>query len=93
VHKYWNGGKMEKIEFSFDNETVDFFVIEETKINNINYILVTDQEEGDAEALILKDMSETEDAEAVYEIVEDDEELEYVSNIFSQMLDDIDLEK
>lgn len=84
---------MEKIKFSFDDETVDFFVLEETKINNINYILVTDQEEGDAEALILKDMSETEDAEAIYEIVEDDEELEYVSNIFSQMLDDIDLEK
>lgn len=84
---------MEKIEFRFDNETVEFFVIEETTINNINYILVTDQEEGDAEALILKDMSKTEDEEAIYVIVEDDEELGYVSNIFSEILDDIDLEK
>ncbi len=84
---------MEKVKFSFDNEIVEFFVLEETKINNINYILVTDQEEGDAEALILKDMSEIEDEEAIYEIVEDDDELEYVSNIFSEILDDIDLEK
>jgi hypothetical protein len=84
---------MEKIEFRFDNETVEFFVIEETTINNINYILVTDQEEGDAEALILKDISKTEDEEAIYVIVEDDEELGYVSNIFSEILDDIDLEK
>lgn len=84
---------MEKIEFKIDEDTVEFFVLEETKINNINYILVTDQEEGDAEALILKDTSDTQEEEAVYEIVEDDEELEYVSNIFSQMLDDIDLEK
>lgn len=84
---------MEKIEFKIDDDTVEFFVIEETKINNINYILVTDQEEGDAEALILKDTSDIQDEEAVYEIVEDDDELEYVSNIFSQMLDDIDIEK
>jgi len=84
---------MEKIEFKIDDDTVEFFVLEETKINNINYILVTDQEEGDAEALILKDTSDTEEEEAVYEIVEDDDELEYVSNIFSQILDDIDIEK
>lgn len=84
---------MEKIEFKIDDETVEFYIIEETKINNINYILVTEQEEGDAEAFILKDMSETEDEEAIYEIVEDDEELGYVSNIFSEILDDIDLEK
>jgi len=84
---------MEKIKFNFDDETVEFFVLEETRINNINYILVTEQEEGDAEALILKDLSQAEEEEAIYEIVEDDDELEYVSNIFSQILDDIDLEK
>jgi hypothetical protein len=84
---------MEKIEFKIEDETVQFFVLEETKINGVNYILVTDQEEGDAEALILKDLSEAKEEEAIYEIVEDDEELEYVSNVFSEILDDIDLEK
>ncbi|OYP01289.1 uncharacterized protein DUF1292 [Lachnotalea glycerini] len=84
---------MEKIEFKFDDEVVEFFVIEETKINGMNYILVTEQEEGDAEAFILRDISDTKEEEAIYEIVEDDEELECVSKIFSEILDDIDLEK
>lgn len=84
---------MEKIEFNFDNEKVGFYVLEETKINGVNYILVTDEEEGDAEALILKDLSKSEDEEAVYEIVEDDTELDIVSKIFSEILEDIDIEK
>jgi ABC-type lipopolysaccharide export system ATPase subunit len=84
---------MEKIKFQFDDETVEFFVIEETKINGMNYILVTEEEEGDAQALILKDLSAEEDIEAIYEIVEDDNELEYVSKIFSEILDDIEIQK
>lgn len=84
---------MEKIKFQFDDETVDFFVIEETKINGIDYILVTEEEEGDADAFILKDLSNIEDEEAIYEMVEDEEELEYVSNIFSEILDDIEIQK
>jgi Protein of unknown function (DUF1292) len=84
---------MEKIKFQFEEESVEFFVIEETKINGINYILVTEEEEGDADALILKDLSNAEEEEAVYEIVDDDEELGYVSSIFSEILDDIDIQK
>lgn len=72
-------------------ESVDFFVLEQTRINGTNYILVTDSEEEDGEALILKDLSEDGEQEAFYEIVEDDEELEAISKIFSQMLDDVDL--
>ena len=85
----------EKISFTIDetNETVEFFVVEETRINNTNYILVTENEEDEeADAYILKDTSEAEEAEAVYEIVEDDNELEYVSRIFAELLDDIDIE-
>ena len=42
---------MEKIAFTFDNdETVEFFVLEETKINGYKYILVTESEENEAEA-------------------------------------------
>ncbi|MFA9375339.1 MAG: DUF1292 domain-containing protein [Lachnotalea sp.] len=84
---------MEKIKFNLDDEIVEFFIVEETKINGVNYILVTDQEEGDAQALIMKDTSEEDSEEAVYEIVEDDDELGYVSNIFAEILDDIDIEK
>lgn len=84
---------MEKVEFQFEGNPVEFYVIEETKINGINYILVTEEEEGDAQALILKDLSNPEDEESIYEIVDDEEELGYVSGIFSEILDDIDLEK
>lgn len=84
---------MEKIRFELadSEESVDFFVLEQTRINGTNYILVTDSEEEDGEALILKDLSEDGEQEAFYEIVEDDEELEAISKIFSQMLEDVDL--
>lgn len=84
---------MEKIRFELadSDESVEFFVLEQTRINGTNYILVTDSEEDDGEALILKDLSDDGEQEAVYEIVEDDEELEAISKIFSQMLEDVDL--
>ena len=72
-------------------ETAEFFVLEQTRINGMNYILVTDSEEDDAEALILKDLSQDGDKEALYEIVEDDNELEAVSKVFAEMLEDIEL--
>ena len=55
------------------------------------YILVTYSEVDDAEALILKDLSQDGDKEALYEIVEDDNELEAVSKVFAEMLEDIEL--
>ena len=84
---------MEKIVFQLPDsqETVDFFVLEQTRINGADYILVTDAEDGDGEALILKDRSEDGEQEAVYEIVEDDDELEALSVIFGEMLEDVDL--
>mgnify|MGYP000656462722 CR=1 FL=1 len=62
-------------------ESVDFYVLEETRINARSYLLVTDAPEGeDGECYILKDMSGQQDAEAVYEFVEDENStLEHVS--------------
>lgn len=85
----------EKISFVIDdtNEEVEFFVVEQTRINNTNYLLVTENEtDEEADAYILKDTSEAEDSDAIYEIVEDEEELESVSRIFAEILDDIDIE-
>lgn len=86
---------MEKITFIPENEeeAVDFYVLEETRIGGIDYILVTDSEEGDAECLILKDLSEAEDAEGLYAIVEDETELDSVFCVFEQMLEDVDIER
>ena len=84
---------MEKVAFTFDNdETVEFFVLEETKINGYKYILVTESEDDEAEAYILKDLAAEEDAESVYEIVEDENELEMVSALFAELLEDVDIE-
>lgn len=83
--------KLEKIEFRTDDgENVFFYVIEQTRINGMNYILVSDTEEGEGQALILKDLSQDGDEEGVYEIVDSDEELDAVGGVFANMLDDVD---
>ena len=83
---------MEKIFFTPEGEEpVQFCVLEQTRLGGIDYILVTDSEEGDGEALILRDMSALEDADAVYEIVTDDEELNAVAAVFENMLEDVEL--
>ena len=61
-----------------DNEPVDFYVVEETKINGMNYLLVTDAKEGDGECYILKDL-------------ENDAEIDYLFKIFTELLDDADV--
>ena len=85
---------MEKIKFTFEDtkEVVDFFVLEQTRVNGSNYILVTDSEEDEAECLILKDTSAAEDTESLYEIVEDDVELSAILKVFEELLEDVDIE-
>ncbi|MDE5697354.1 MAG: DUF1292 domain-containing protein [Lachnospiraceae bacterium] len=85
---------MEKITFKPDGEeaAVDFYVLEQTTIGGVNYILVTDaEEEEDGEAYILKAFPDTDGHEQVYCMVEDDQELAAVAGVFENMLDDIDL--
>ncbi len=83
---------MEKITFTLDSgEPIDFYVLEQTRISGVNYILVTDQETGDGDALILKDLSQPEDTQALYTIVSDEVELSSVAQMFESLLDDIDL--
>lgn len=85
---------MEKITFCPDgeDEAVDFYVLEQTTLGGVNYILVTDSEEDDGTALILKDLSSSEDTEAIYEIVSDDDEWTAVAGVFDNLLEDVDLE-
>ena len=78
-----------KITLVDDDQTLEFYVVEE------NYLLVTDAEDDDEEGdcYILKDMSGAEEADALYEFVEDEDELEGLMKIFAELLDDVDLEK
>lgn len=85
----------EKIVLTDDEgNEVEMYVVEETRINNVNYILVTEEgDEGEEIAHILKDVSDENDEEAIYEMVEDDSELDYIGRIFSELLEDIDIER
>ena len=85
---------MEKIIFTPEGEEqpVEFYVLEQTRIGGSNYILVTDVEDGDGAAWILKDLSEDGEAESTYVFVEDDEEMAAVAGVFDSMLEDVDLE-
>ncbi|MBC5743881.1 DUF1292 domain-containing protein [Lachnospiraceae bacterium MD308] len=85
---------MEKIKFMSEEmkTEVEFFVLEQTRINGVSYILVTDSEEGDAQCLILRDTSPADDTDSVYEIVDDDNELGVISKVFEELLEDVDIE-
>ena len=75
-----------------EQESVEFYVLEQTMLGGKQYLLVTDVQEGDGDALILREVSaESEQEESVYEIVDDDAELLAVADVFESLLDDIEL--
>ncbi len=83
----------EKIVFTTeDNEAIEFYVLEQTRVNGVNYLLIADSEDEDTEAnaMILKER-EVQGEDAVYDIVENDEELDAISKVFETMMDDIDI--
>lgn len=82
-----------KITFTGDDGVdVDFYILEQTRINGTDYLLVTDEDGSEEEvtAFIFKDTSGAEDAEAVYEMLDEGEELEAVSMVFKELLEEED---
>ena len=70
---------MDKITFTSDSgESVELYVLEQTKINGSSYLLVT---EDDEECFILKEKEGSDATEALYETVDDDTELNAVSKV------------
>lgn len=83
---------MEKIKFEIDNgEKIELFVLEQAKLSGFNYILVTEEEDGDGEAMILKEVSLQDKNNTSYEIVTDDDELNALATLFESLLEDIDI--
>lgn len=81
---------MEKITFAIsETEKAEFYVLEQTRLGGTDYILVTDMEDGDGEALILKDLSKPEEKDGLYEIVSEDQELDAVAAVFEKLMDDV----
>jgi len=84
---------MDKLTFtSEDGEVLEFFVLEETRVQETNYLLVADTEEEDGNCYILKDTSGQEAEEAEYEFVDNDNELNVLTKIFTELLEDTDIQ-
>lgn len=69
---------------------IEFLVLEQTTLAGTNYLLVADSVDKDGTVLIMKEIS-LEDDYVSYEIVEDEEELEIISKIFNELIEDFDL--
>lgn len=83
---------MDKIVLTGENgDKIEFFVLEKTTLGGVDYMLVTESEAEDGDAYVLKDLSKTQDTEGVYEIVDDETELEAVGQVFKSLLEDIDI--
>ncbi len=76
-----------------NGEDVEFVIVDQVTMDGNNYILVVESEyidDVDAEAEILKEVSQ-EGEDSVYEVIEDDEEFEKVAELFSDN-DEYDIE-
>ena len=82
---------MEKLIFQTDEGNIELFVLEETTVAGATYLLVTDTEEEDGDAFILKETTTDESGETTYDVVDNDEEMKAVGQVFQNLLDDIDL--
>ena len=72
-----------------DGENIEFNIIDETKLNGISYILVTDSPQDESgDCYIMKDISSEDEEEANYIFVEDENELNAVFEIFEKMMDE-----
>ncbi len=83
---------MEKVAFvnPETKEELSFFVLEETRLNGARYLLVAEEEDGDCDAYLLKETA-AEGEDALYEMVEEDAELEALGRIFAELLEDADI--
>lgn len=84
---------MEKIAFETeDGQQEWFYVLEQAKLSGNTYILVTDTEEGDGDAFILKEVSGSNSKEVTYEEVTDESEIGALSSLFGNLLEDCIIE-
>lgn len=85
---------MEKVHFTDPEtqESAEFYVLEQTTIRGMNYLLVTVDEEGDSDAFVLREVTNEDDQNTIYEMVGDDKELEAIAKVFAELMDDVDIE-
>lgn len=85
---------MERLTFEDENgESIQFYVLEQTRFGGQNYLLVADSREEGAQCLILRDTAGEEERESLYEIVEEEREQSALLTIFEQLLGDASIEE
>ncbi len=86
---------MEKIIFTDPDtdEEIQFFVLEQTCIAGVTYLLVAEEagDEEEAFAYILREI-QTDDDDVLYEVVEDDEEIRAIAKVFEELMEDVDID-
>lgn len=85
---------MQSINFITDEgEEISFYIIEQTTLAGKDFLLVTDSDtdEDEAEVYIMQEISDQDD-QTVYEFVEDEAQLEALSKVFAELLDDVDIQ-
>lgn len=80
-----------------DGETLELYVVEKTRINGKDYLLaaessLNDEDAEEAECYVFRDDSLPGDSEAIYVMVENEDELLGVLDIFQNLMDDVSIE-
>lgn len=80
-----------RIRLQSEDGSLELEILEETVVQGVSYILVTDVPEGeDGTCYVMKDVSAPEDEEADYVFAEGDE-AESVMDVFAKMLEGNDI--
>ena len=74
-----------------DGQEIEFNVIEQTTIAGQTYLLVEDCEASSEDVVLIMKEVQLEDDYVSYEIVEDDKELDMISDIFNALLDGLEV--
>ena len=85
---------MQSINFITDEgEEIPFYIIEQTTLAGTDFLLVTDSDtqENEAQVYIMQEISDQDD-QTIYEFVEDEAQLEALSKVFEELLDDVDIQ-
>lgn len=85
---------MQSINFITDEgEEIPFYIIEQTTLAGKDFLLVTDSntQEDEAQVYIMQEISDQDD-QTIYEFVEDEAQLEALSKVFEELLDDVDIQ-
>ncbi|MBQ2275821.1 MAG: DUF1292 domain-containing protein [Lachnospiraceae bacterium] len=86
--------ELETIPFETeDGEIVNFYILEQTTLSGVNYLLVTDDIESEeiTEVYILREQIDEDEKMISYEMLEDEQEIQSIGKIFEELLEDVDV--